>query len=62
MDSNPKTELVGHILRFRDNDKRLIKETLKVIFDNRQEGDILMDVNTGLTWEQLQAQARDRDV
>ena len=53
---------VGHILRLCDSDKRLIKETIKVIFDNRQEGDILMDVDAVLTWEQLQAQARDRDV
>ena len=52
---------VGHILRLCDSDKRLIKETLKVIFDNRQEGDILMDVDADLTWDQLQKQARDRD-
>ena len=52
---------MGHILRLCDNDKRLIKETLKVIFDNRQDGDILMDVDADLTWEQLQKQARDRN-
>ena len=32
---------VGHILRLPD--ERLIKQTLKVIFDNPQDGDILMD-------------------
>ena len=51
---------MGHILRLKDKDKRLIKQTLKVIFDNRQEGDILMDVDENLTWEQLQHSARDR--
>ena len=49
---------VGHILRLDSG--RLIKQTLKVIFDNRQEGDILMDVHeTG--WEELQKAAEDRD-
>ena len=43
------------------SDKRLIKETLEVIFDNRQEGDILMDVDADLTWEQLQKQTQDKD-
>ena len=50
---------VGHILRL--SDKRLVKQTLKVIFDNRQEGDILMDVADDLTWVQLQKQAEDKD-
>ena len=50
---------VGHILRL--DDKRLVKQTLKVIFDNRREGDILMDVADGLSWKQLQKQAGDRD-
>ena len=52
---------VGHILRLRDSDNRLIKETLKVIYDNRQEWDILMDVDADLTWGQLQKQARDKN-
>ena len=46
---------VGHILRL--DDKRLIKQTLKVIHDNRQDGDILMDTQDDLNWEQLQKQA-----
>ena len=55
---------VGHILRLkkRRGEERLIKETLKVIYDNRQEGDILMDVPEELSWDQLQKQANDRDL
>ena len=38
---------VGHILRLkkRRGEERLIKKTLKVIYDHRQDGDILMDVS-----------------
>ena len=50
---------VGHILRL-DN-KRLIKQALKVIYDNRQEGDILMDVPQELNWQQLQEMAEDKN-
>ena len=45
---------VGHILHLKH--ERLIKQTLKIIFDipfdNRQDGDILMDVDmhSGLDW------------
>ena len=46
---------VGHILRLPDT--RLIKQTLKVIFDNQQDGDILMDVEED-DWEQMQRAAR----
>lgn len=53
---------VVHILRLKDKDKTLIKETLKVIFDNRQDGDILMDVDEQLTWVQLQKTSKDKDV
>ena len=50
---------VGHILRL-DN-KRLIKQTLKVIWNFRQEGDILMDVEEDVEWRQLLKQAARRD-
>ena len=50
---------VGHILRL--DDKRLIKKTLRVIFDNRQEVDILMDVQE-TSWDALQKAATDRDM
>ena len=50
---------VGQILRLKDKDKRLIKETLKVIHGHRQAGDILMDTAGDLSWEQLQKMAVD---
>ena len=49
---------VGHILRY--DDKRLIKQTLRVIFDNRQEGDILMDVPE-TSWDALLKAADDKN-
>ena len=49
----------GHILRA--DDKRLIKKTLHHIFDQPQEGDILMDTDAE-DWTQLQKQASDREV
>ena len=49
---------VGHILRLEDGDRpRLIKQTLRVIFDNRQDGDILMDVEER-SWTRLQTRAQ----
>ena len=53
---------MGHILRLQDRlgKPRLIKETLKVIFDNRQVGDILMDVDIA-DWDELQKAAKDKD-
>ena len=41
---------VDHILRLTDN--RLLKQTLRVIYDNPQEGDLLMDARDE-TWDQL---------
>ena len=59
---------VGHILRLKDRrdrqgklKPRLIKETLKVIFDNRKPGDILMDVDIK-DWDELLETAKDKDV
>ena len=49
---------MGHILRLKD--ERLIKQTLKIIFDNRQDGDILMDVDIA-DWTELQRAAADKD-
>ena len=51
---------VGHILRIGDKD-RLIRKALRVIYDNRQEGDILMDVPSSVSWEELEEVAADRD-
>ena len=49
---------VGQIMRLDDKDKRQIKDTLRVIYDNKQEGDILMDVQE-LSWDDLQKAADD---
>ena len=46
------------ILRLGDN--RLIKHTLRMIYDNPQEGDILMDARDQ-TWEQLLIKAKADD-
>ena len=57
---------VGHILRLPKRMKngqlceRLIKQTLKVIFDNRQDGDILMDAEEDC-WEDMLAAAQADD-
>ena len=48
----------GHILRLGDD--RLVKQTLRLIYDNPQEGDILMDVRDR-SWEQLIKAAADRN-
>ena len=45
----------GHILRLGDD--RIVKQTLRVIYDNPQDGDLLMDAR-GMTWDQLQKRAR----
>ena len=49
---------VGHILRLKN--ERLIKQTLKVIWDHKQEGDILVDVEED-DWDRLQKLSANRD-
>ena len=49
---------VGHILRMKDS--RLVKQGLQQIYENRQEGDILMDVQHTSNWEELVSLATDR--
>ena len=52
---------VGHILRIPDNEKRLIKTTLKHIYNSQQPGDILMDLPAHLkSWEDMQKFTEDR--
>ena len=53
---------MGHILRLEDRHgkPRLIKETLRVIFDNRKTGDLLMDAEIE-DWNQLMKAAADKD-
>ena len=51
-------------MRLEDNaegETPQLKKTLRIIFDNRQEGDILMDVPPDLTWKLLEKLAADRD-
>ena len=55
MDKSQTGRWVGHILRLPD--ERLIKQTLKVIFDNPQDGDILMDTGKN-SWQELQRMAK----
>ena len=43
-----------------NGDPRQLEETLKVIFDNRQEGDLLMDVVKN-SWTALEKAAEDKD-
>ena len=54
---------VGHILCLekRRGKERLKKDTPKVIFDHRQNGDILMDVPEQESWTQLQKRVEDKD-
>ena len=48
---------VVHILRIEDS--RMLKQALQVIYDNRQEGDILMDVPKQKTWYELEELVKD---
>ena len=48
----------GHILRMQD--ERMVKWSLFHIYENRQLGDMLMDIPPGLSWTQLQKMAADR--
>ena len=43
------------------DDNRLIRHTLRVVYDNPQEGDLLMDVRDN-SWRQLVKAVTDRDV
>ena len=56
---------LGHILRMqkdhRTNEGRLIKQAIRHIHEFRQQGDMLMDVGTQLSWDELQNAAQDRD-
>ena len=56
---------LGHILRLqpdkRTGEERLIKQTVQHIHEFRSEGDLLMDIDDKLTWEDLQKIAEDRD-
>ena len=42
------------------DDTRLVKQAVKHIFTYRSEGDLLMDVDSKLGWQELQELAMDR--
>ena len=46
---------MGHILRM--GPERMVQQTLRHIAENREEGDLLMDVPPSLTWTELQEMA-----
>ena len=65
MDAVRATRLrwAGHILRMKQkpgHPPRLVQQALHHIFDNRAEGDLLMDAPHAETWEELQEMAEDR--
>ena len=43
------------------NEDRLIKQTVRHIHEFRQDGDLLMDVDENMSWEELQEATQDRD-
>ena len=53
---------IGEILWMEKDEKgeeRMLRKTVRVIFDNRQEGYLLMDVPVDMEWEELVAWTRD---
>ena len=44
----------------RLEEQRLVKQAVRHIFENRRDGDLLMDVRPDITWDELQAQANNR--
>ena len=49
---------VGHILRM--DPSRLVHKTVRHIFDNRSEGNLLMDTPGDKSWDELKTLAADR--
>ena len=45
----------------RMDDSRLVKSAVKQIHKYKQEGDVLMDVEKDVTWDELERLAKDRD-
>ena len=43
------------------DDSRLVKSAVKQIHKCKQEGDLLMDVEKDVTWDELERIAKDRD-
>ena len=53
-----RLQWVGHILRM--DPSRLVHKAARHIFDNRSEGDLLMDTPGDRSWDELKALAADR--
>ena len=51
---------LGHILRLPEENKSLLKEAVKHIYEHAQEGDLCMDAPIANDWERLKALASDR--
>ena len=51
---------LGEILRMKDSEERMVKKAVRVIFDNRQEGDLLMDVPADMGWDELEVWGNDK--
>ena len=51
---------VGHIMRLKDEDERLIKQALRHIHSTKQAGDILMDT-ADASWQELQDWVNDKE-
>ena len=54
-----RLQWVGHIIRIEP--VRMVQQALRHIAENREEGDLLMDIPPSATWSELQALAADRD-
>ena len=54
-----RQQWVGHILRIED-ENRYVKQDLLHIFENVQEGDMLMDAPKVESWQELIDLSRDR--
>ena len=59
-----RLQWAGHILRLKpknaDEKPRMIFTALKYIFDNKKQGDLLMDAPPHNNWEDLLKKAEDR--
>ena len=53
-----RLQWVGHILRMSDD--RMVHNAARHIHENREEGDLMMDVSADLTWAEIKALAANR--
>ena len=53
-----RLQWLGHILRLDED--RLLSKAIRLMYEGRSEGDLLMDAPVTKTWEELRHWARDR--